>query len=240
MALSNVNQIPVGTLSATPGVTVWYCKISHITRAIFSKPNYHNSRPLVNEIFKKNDFRNGFFNTEEIRMANGFKAFKKQLEWLCGRFLAKQLIHSTVLPELPLEHITLKYMNEGAPYLPEAPGISVSLSHSYGYAAAAVCTDTQKKIGIDLEKIRKKPDAAFLKTAFTQREITHLGTDAESIFKNWTVKEAFLKFIRKGFNESLHKVEVIGNTVFHHQKKIHLKVTSIKVDTAYILSLVVG
>ena len=76
-----------------------------------------------------------------------------------------------------------------------------------------------------------------MKTAFTQNEIEYLNDDATRVFKNWTIKEAYLKYIKKGFNESLHSVEVINDEIRHNKKKIKVDVYSTFIDD-YVLSLV--
>lgn len=238
MAQPVVDKTNIRTLLLKPGIIVWYCEIPWIIRSIFSKTTYHNYRPMVNEIFKKDDFVPGIFHTDEMNIVNGFKAFKKQAEWLSGRYLVKQLIHSRFLGDSPLDRITLGALDQGAPFVSNLPDLPVSLSHSYDYTAVAVCGDTGKTIGLDLEKIQKKPDHGFLKTAFTSREIRHMPDDAESIFKHWTIKEAFLKYIKKGFHESLHKVEVIDNTIRHHGTRLDLTIRSAKIADDYIVSLV--
>ncbi len=77
-----------------------------------------------------------------------------------------------------------------------------------------------------------------MKTAFTQNEIAHLKDDAAQIFKNWTIKEAYLKYIKKGFNESLHRVEVINNEILHNNNKINVDMFSTFINDDYVLSLV--
>jgi 4'-phosphopantetheinyl transferase len=84
------------------------------------------------------------------------------------------------------------------------------------------------------------PDPYFLNTAFTQNELLTLEKEAPSVFKNWTIKEAYLKYIKKGFNESLHKVEVIHDEIFHHHIKADVDIFSHAIDSNYILSLITG
>ncbi len=192
---------------------------------------------MRNRVFDKEDFRQSFLNSDEINTINGFKALKKQLEWISGRYLIKLMIQYNFSLHLPLNQITISYLDEGAPFLTHDPDIPVSLSHSNNYTAAAFCRNKTKTIGIDIEKIAKKPDIWFLKTAFTQNEIIHLEDNADSIFKNWTIKEAYLKQIKKGFNESLHKVEVIDKEIWHNKKQINIDVYSTFIDD-YVLSLV--
>ncbi len=238
MTASSGSKTDIRTLFLTPGVTVWYCQIMEITHSIFSKTSYHNSRPLVNEIFQKADFKPDLFNRNELIAVNGFKAFKKQLEWLSGRFLVKSMIQDLFLPHTGLDDISLGALDEGAPFVIQMPDLPVSLSHSYDYTAAAVCRDRTKTLGLDIEKIREKPDDAFMNTAFTKEEIRHMPDDAFSVFTHWTVKEAYLKYIKRGFNESLHKVEVIDNTIRHHGRPVDLTIQSVKIAEDYVLSLV--
>ncbi|WP_457552152.1 4'-phosphopantetheinyl transferase family protein [Desulfobacula sp.] len=233
------DKICIHTLSLKPGVTIWYAKIPEITLCVFSKKTYHNVKPLRNETFKKNDFIKPFFSEEEINTINSFKALKKQIEWICGRYLIKQMVQHLFLFNVSFDQITLSYLEQGAPFLTLNPDIPVSLSHSNDFTTAACTENKGQTIGIDIEKIAKKPDAYFMKTAFTQNEILNLEDEtAVQIFKNWTIKEAYLKYIKKGFNESLHKVEVLNNKIWHNKKRINVDVYSTFIDDEYVLSLV--
>jgi 4'-phosphopantetheinyl transferase len=252
MASSLQNQVWINTLNPKPDITVWVARIPDILDAVFCKGSYHNFKPVVNEIFQKQSFALPLLNQGEINTINGFKALKKQLEWICGRYLIKRMTQSIFFKDLPLDRISLGYLAEGAPFLTISPETPISLSHSNDYTAVACSTDPAQTIGLDIEKIAKKPDAWFLKTAFTPEEILHLADDAAHIFKHWTIKEAFLKYIKRGFNESLHRVEVIHNQILYNKKKMEVDIFSTDisppVDTAgndaivdktvYILSLV--
>jgi 4'-phosphopantetheinyl transferase len=193
---------------------------------------------MVNEIFQKDNFIKPFFSDEEINTINSFKALKKQIEWISGRYLIKLMIQHFFCQNLSLDQITLSYLDEGAPFLTNQPDIPISLSHSNDYTAAACCKNKGQTIGIDIEKISKKPDTWFLKTAFTGNEILNLKDSAVEIFKHWTIKEAYLKYIKKGFNESLHRVEVINNEIWHNNNKIDVSIASTFIHNDYVLSLV--
>ena len=234
------NKIRISTLSPKPDVTIWYSRIPDIIDSIFIKGRYPDFKSMVNEIFQKDDFINPFLNDDEISTINSFKALKKQIEWISGRYLIKQMMQHFFLENASLDQIMLSYLDEGAPYLTHHPDIPVSLSHSNDYTAAACCKNKDQTIGIDIEKIAKKPDAAFMKIAFTPNEILNLKDDAGPVpvFKNWTIKEAYLKYIKKGFNESLHRVEVINNEIWHNKKKIDVDVYSTFIDDDYVLSFV--
>lgn len=238
MSHSILNKINVHTLLPQTGVNIWYCSISQIIESIVCKGRYHKFQPMENEMFQKDDFIDPFFSLDEINKINGFKARKKQIEWISGRFLIKHMVQHVFAPKTPVENITISYLEGGAPYITQCPDIPLSLSHAHDFTIAAISTNPSKTIGIDIEKISRKPDNAFLHIAFTRNEINHLQTDAESVFKNWTIKEAYLKYIKKGFNESLHKVEIINNDVYHCGEKTPVDVYSTRINNNYIVSFV--
>lgn len=141
---------------------------------------------------------------------------------------------------MPLNQIRIDYRKKGAPYLTEFPEISISLSHSGIYTAATITRDTDTTVGIDIEKIGNMPDQGFMKTAFTADEIRHMPPDARSVFRHWTLKEAFLKYLGLGFNESLHHVAVINDQIYHYGRKQLIDTWSYCPDDRYVLSLVFG
>ena len=62
---------------------------------------------------------------------------------------------------------------------------------------------------------------------------------AHEIYRHWTLKEAFLKYIKMGFNESLHRVEIIDNKIFYPGQQQELSFWSTTIENRYILSMVV-
>ncbi len=233
------------TIKPAPEIEIWYAPIPDLMDYVFSEKKYCSSNFKVQRsiFFKKSDLTANFFSEEELDTINGFKAFKKQIEWMAGRCLIKHMvlkysdrekIHSVTYiknrtkknQKIKLDHIIISHHDQGAPFLEKWPLLKISISHSGKYAAAAICVIKEKEIGLDIEKIGKMPDASFMKLAFTEKEIASLkhypqNTPQchEEIFKKWTLKEAFLKFIKKGFNESLHRVEILDNQIFHNNRK---------------------
>lgn len=232
------NSIDIHTQIANSDIHIWYSCIPTIMSELITSGTYHNCGPMVNEILKKESFAFSCFNPKEISTINGFKAVKKQKEWMAGRYLIKQMLRTLFLKSDPLDLISLSYQDEGAPYVKNHPEIELSLSHSHDYTIAAVTTTPERTIGIDIEKIQTKPDSSFLKTAFTQAEIESMADDTGQIYRHWTIKEAYLKYIKKGFHESLHKVEIINNTIIHHGRKKDLSIRSFAIDPDYVVSLV--
>jgi len=189
------NEPCINALSPKPGIVIWYSRIPDIIDKVLRKATYHNFRPQVNEIFKKTDLIQPVLSDAELQTVNGFKAMKKQVEWICGRYLLKLMLARFFLKNTPLDGITLSYLDEGAPFVSCQPQIPVSLSHSHDYTAVACRVDATHPIGLDLEKIAPMPDASFLNIAFTQNELLTLEKNAPAVFKHWTIKEAYLKYI---------------------------------------------
>jgi len=238
MISSSQNGIKIHMLRPDSGIIIWYAKIPDIVHSVLTKNRFGSLKMPQSETFQKHDFTKIFLSDEERITINGFRALKKQIEWMSGRYLIKSMIQTTFLKRVPLDQITLSYLDQGAPFLTHHADIPVSLSHSNDYTAVACSKDNDQTFGIDIEKITQKPDIHFLKTAFTQNEIMNLKDDAVEIFKHWTLKEAYLKYIKKGFNESLHNVEVINSEIWHNHKKAMVNVMSTVIDSNYILSVV--
>lgn len=59
--------------------------------------------------------------------------------------------------------------------------------------------------------------------------------------RRWTLKEAFLKYIGKGFNEKLKSVEIVHNTILYNGKDaINITIDSFNIDEKYLLSIIYG
>jgi 4'-phosphopantetheinyl transferase len=238
MNILHTDTLFQNTFSPQSGITVRYIKIPAIVNLIFYTPLDPRYKTMANRFFEPNNFKIAFLSTEELATVNGFKAQKKQVEWICGRFSLKTLVNKALDPTIPLANIQISYQERGAPFLDAYPDIPISLSHSGDYTAVGLGQNRRATMGIDIERIGKMPDTFFMKTAFTPREIHHMTQTAHEIFRHWTLKEAFLKYIKMGFNENLHMVEIIGEQIFHQEKKQRLNSWSRTIEDQYILSIV--
>lgn len=217
-----------------------YGRTEDMLEAVFPRFDRHDYTTRKSRIFDASDFGVSLFSAEEIDRLNRFKSLKKQLEWTAGRFLLKNLVLRYAGKNMDPSGITVSYRDMGAPFLPDFSFLDISLSHSGNITAAAAMPSADGNIGLDVEHIGRAPGDAFLRTAFTHEERKRMGTEAEGIFTSWTVKEAFLKLIKKGFNESLHAVEVLDGKVFYHGRPVPVEIESEKVGTAYILTVLSG
>ncbi len=220
------------------GITLWVGKISRLMDRIFHSNQNRSYQTLPGRQLGPDSFALEFLSTQELVQVNGFKVQKKQVEWICGRFALKTLVKKIVCPDLPLAEIRISYREQGAPFLNAFPDLTISLSHSHDFTAVGLNQTPGGGLGIDIERIGNNPDPYFMQTAFTPREIHHMTATGPEIFRHWTLKEAFLKYIGMGFHESLHKVEIIDNTLFYQQQEQALTLWSKPIEEGYIFSFV--
>jgi 4'-phosphopantetheinyl transferase len=157
-----------------------------------------------------------FLAADEIERLNQFKALKKQVEWMAGRYAAKQLANHFLPDHPPLARTRVDYRTKGAPYFSANPSLSLSISHSWDYAVAGMALSPSGTLGLDLERIRRESRETLLRTAFSPREAQTLtGTDDETLFRHWTAKEAYLKYIGMGFHQPLKRIEILNGAILH-------------------------
>ena len=236
----DTNQIVKTRVSPHKHIVVQRMRISDITNAILCGGIRPDFQTMAGRMFDPRIFKIVFLSDDELIQVNRFKAVKKQIEWLCGRFAVKTLAKDALDLDIPLEKIRIAYREKGAPYLAQFPQVPISLSHSGNYTAAAISLDPGIGLGIDIEKIGDMPAPSFMNTAFTKQEILHMPAAASTVFANWTLKEAFLKYLGLGFNESLHHVAVIDAQIFHYGKKQPVSTWQTVIDGRYALGLVYG
>jgi 4'-phosphopantetheinyl transferase len=171
--------------------------------------------------FRNDDFHRPFLGADELTAVNRFRALKKQVEWMAGRYAAKALARQVWAEAPEPETLRVDYRPQGAPFFTTHPFRSLSISHARDYAVAGMGCQPACVLGLDLEFIRPAARRLLLKTGFSDREAADLQLrDDATLFKRWTAKEAYLKFIGLGFNESLKKVEIINDTVRHRGRVV--------------------
>ncbi len=221
-------------------IIVQTARISDIQDAVFHVGMQPDFQSMAGRVFDHQLFAIPFLSDGEMVQANRFRALKKQMEWVCGRFAVKILVKDALEPDMSLTALQIAYKEKGAPYLPQFPQLPISLSHSGNYTAAAMGRAPGIGLGIDVEKIGGLPEASFMKTAFTPEEIARMPAEARAVFTNWTLKEAFLKYVGLGFNESLHSVAVIEGQIYYHGQKQNVHTWSSYLDNQYAMGLVYG
>lgn len=166
-------------------------------------------------VFDSDSFRGDFLSMDEIGQVNCFKSLKKQVEWVGGRYALKTLVSKTLPEPGHAKEISVAYEPRGAPYLVKNPETSISISHSGEYALAGMSREADTRIGLDIERIGSRGLGDVMKVAFTDREIERTNNSPEEACRIWTVKEAYLKFVKSGFRENLKRVDVSGGSIVH-------------------------
>ncbi|MBF0412502.1 MAG: 4'-phosphopantetheinyl transferase superfamily protein [Desulfamplus sp.] len=260
-----INKLPV-----EPEVHLYYMNIQLFIQRLIPQKDITDFATRRGSLFQQEDFRLTFLSCDELERVNGYKSLKKQIEWIAGRFLVKNMVKEFVDYDVALPNVKVAYKEEGAPFLEQFPVVTVSITHSGNYAAAALCT-TSKKIGIDIEKSDYMPAESFMRIAFTDREIANIEFNrkkrllyqekrsnhqkvcssekisddkvwyCQEVMRCWTRKEAFLKYICKGFNEKLKSVEIIEDAVFYNGEELdNIAISTFNIDNHYLLSLIYG
>lgn len=197
--------------------------------------NYLTSPPHV---FKKDRKILEIFTDTELETINNFKALKKQIEWISGRVCIKT-VASEILYTDPTK-ITISYEKYGAPFIDLFPETSFSISHSGDFAGCAINTQTQSPVGLDIEQL-KPMDYPGLSNitdvSFTDKEKGTI-TDSESLFKIWTIKEAYLKYCRTGFHDTIKNVEFLNNSIMYKNQIVNINHHTQYIDDSHIFSLV--
>ncbi len=118
-------------------------------------------------------------------------------ESLCALLVLAALLEKA---NIPSSDLILDRQDSGKPRFTNSQ-IEFSVSHSRGYAAAAI-SDTSK-VGIDLEAAEIPPEkAARLATRFfTDDELNALNESPDIFLRLWTKKEAYAKMLGTPLSE---------------------------------------
>lgn len=121
----------------------------------------------------------------------------RKKEWLAVRVLLKTLLN---------KEERIGYLEHGTPYLPDHSSLHISISHTKGYAAVIVSTDSSP--GIDIEYLSdrvKKISSRFMNNL----ELAQIDNTQETIhlLLHWSGKETLFKAMQKEeveFSKHLH------------------------------------
>ena len=235
---------PVCGLSAiADGLTLAFVPVKGFLQCYLpalTQKAWRRGRPLA---ITTGDFARPLLAASEIARVNTFKSLKRQIEWMAGRLAAKTLGQSLAEDEPAITDLRVAHDPQGAPYLERQPEFSLSISHAHEYAVAGLHHHTDTAIGLDLEKHQPIDIAIMLRTAFSAREGRRLDpADQTRFFACWTLKEAYLKYLGRGFRESLKQIEILGDAriVDHGEPVAGLSVRVLPPFPAYTLAIVSG
>lgn len=149
---------------------------------------------------------------EERARAGRFTFPDKFEEYVVTRGLLRQAL-AQVLGN-SADSFQFDYTREKKPYLDRRfkdQQISLNVSHSHGLALVALSLD--RKLGIDVEKIREdveyeKLARRFFSEAENKEFEKYQGEKTRAFFATWTRKEAFVKAVGKGIAYGLSEFDV--------------------------------
>jgi 4'-phosphopantetheinyl transferase len=150
---------------------------------------------------------------DEKERAGRFHFEKNRAEYVLTRGRLRILLAS-YLSSSPLD-LCFSYSTHGKPGLSKpapAAGLSFNVSHTDGFAICAFARN--RKIGIDVEHVRKNFDAEQIAERFfsvaERAALRNLPEERrhEAFFRCWTRKEAYIKAIGEGLSHPLHQFDV--------------------------------
>lgn len=146
---------------------------------------------------------------KEMEKYGSFKIEKRRREWLGGRTALKLAVKKHIAPEMAEMDITAVPDKDGRPHLQlrRSPSpVPISLTHSGGYAVAAIGLGQVTAIGVDLE-VAEKRSASWAKDCFTGPELEKAAGNALALTALWTRKEAALKALGLGLSVDLKEID---------------------------------
>ncbi|MFF4406790.1 4'-phosphopantetheinyl transferase family protein [Streptoverticillium reticulum] len=157
------------------------------------------------------DVRAAFTAAEHAR-AGRFRSPAARDDYVAAHLLVRSC--AARVAGVPPTSLTLRHLcpgcggsDHGRPYVPELPGISVSLSHTRGHVAAVA---GEGDVAVDAEAVRPgAPSAAVCRQALTAAEAAAVVADTRpgvAFALRWTYKECIVKLGEASLG-TLHHIE---------------------------------
>ncbi|HBA59220.1 MAG TPA: hypothetical protein DCZ92_00060 [Elusimicrobia bacterium] len=143
---------------------------------------------------------------DEQQRYSAFRLEKRRSEWLAGRLAAKLLLAETDGTDqlAAYEIVTDAYGR------PSCGGRLLSISHSNGWALAALKPGSSSFLGADLEKTEQR-HPAWYRDYFHKTELPE--ADPSEGTRLWTIKEALMKALGLGLMADPLDIRVSGEAV---------------------------
>ena len=149
-----------------------------------------------------------------------------------------------------LQEVIIRKSDAGVPYLEAAPGMTLSISRTFGASCVAINVDG-KPIGADIERLFPIDYGPMLKMICSETEQAALvamisGKEALLRFlRLWTLKEAALKAIGKGLRAGAKNVGV-GPEALMESGPVGIRIhgrdhgACLMHDSEYVVAVVIG
>lgn len=155
----------------------------------------------------------GLLSSDELQRAARFRFDKDRSEFMVSRGTLRRLLGCYL--QVPPKELRFAYSAYGRPGLAgDAPStmLDFNVSHSGGVALLAFARD--RKIGIDVEKVRRDFGTSEIAERFFSTAERAALRDLpqqqrhEAFFRCWTRKEAFIKALGEGLSHPLDQFDV--------------------------------
>lgn len=180
------------------------------------------------------------------------KIAKLKFEWLKQRaIISKGLSRHLIAEYLGMKPAVIKYSYNkfGKPYISDSSDdLQFNISHCDNIIVFAFSSGNE--IGVDVEKIKTIEDmegvADICFTPYEKEWLNRTESVTETFYKIWTIKEAFIKAIGRGFSFSPKDIELTNESKNQITiKKIYQKefvkeyeTATIRILPDYLISLV--
>ena len=135
-----------------------------------------------------------------------FRGFAETTPGESHRLLAQAATAYCAWIGRPLPDLDLARAEEGKPFLPHAPDLHFSISHSGGIWA---CAFGDAPLGLDLQQIKPIRETGIARRFFHPEETAYLESHPDAFFALWTAKESYVKFTGRGLAAEFPHVSVI-------------------------------
>ncbi|MHA1505294.1 MAG: 4'-phosphopantetheinyl transferase superfamily protein [Candidatus Heimdallarchaeota archaeon] len=166
----------------------------------------------IKKKLKDDSFVQEILRQDEIEKLNSYEVPKRKVEWFSGVYAAKLAVKQ-IKPDVNYHEVFIEKTALGKPSIKIGKGksqIYLSITHSNGFAVAAVNLDLD--IGIDLEIIEKR-SKSLVDEVISPVEKDQILKSKKEIAdelptKIWTAKEAASKVLGVGLNVDLHHLQI--------------------------------
>jgi 4'-phosphopantetheinyl transferase len=149
---------------------------------------------------------------DERERANRFHFVEHQKAFIANRGRLRILL-ARYLSCSP-EELVFHYGGQGKPSIasPVRSGLEFNLSHTNDMGVVAISRN--RKLGIDIEKLKPFPDALeiarqqFASAEYESLSAVSTGDRLQAFYRCWTAKEAFLKGLGDGLERPLNSFQI--------------------------------
>ncbi len=128
---------------------------------------------------------------------------KKAFETRCGRAVLAAALSD--IYNIDLDELTFSFNKYGKPYFEGRSDIHFNISHSGGYAAAAVC---DHPVGVDVQVVRSVSPRLAEKVcdACERKYIERSAEPNRAFIRLWALKESYVKAIGMGMAFPMNEI----------------------------------